>query len=241
MYRSFAKLLLVGLVSVSLIGCSAMQENPRAVKGTVIGAGGGAAAGAAIGAIVGGGRGAGQGAAIGAVVGALGGGLIGSYMDQQAKAMQGVLAEQDRLRQGQDELQVVLASDVLFESGKAYVQPGARDKLRQIASVLNRYPRTNIQIVGHTDSRGSEESNQELSLRRARAVADELAAAGVSSARISARGEGESRPVASNNTPEGRQQNRRVEINLTPDNSFQEGGGGGGGIYPEGGGYQEPR
>lgn len=232
MQRKIGTSIVVGGFALALVSCAAIERNPRAAKGTVLGAAGGAAAGSAIGAIVGGGKGAGQGAAIGAVVGALGGGLIGTYMDKQATEMEGVLAEQDRLRRNQEQLQVVMASDVMFESGKAYVQPGARDKLRQVAGVLNRYPRTNIQVVGHTDSRGSDESNQELSMRRAHAVADELAANGVGSARISVRGEGESRPVASNDTPEGRGQNRRVEINVNPDSSFQAEGSGG---------YEEPR
>lgn len=205
------------VLSSSLAGCSAIEQNPRAAKGTVIGAATGAGTGAAIGGIVGGGKGAGKGAAIGAVVGAIGGGLIGSYLDQQAREMEAVLAEQDRLRREQERLQVVLASDVLFESGKSYLQPGARDKLRNVAGVLNRYPQTSIQVVGHTDSRGSEESNLELSRRRAEAVADELSASGVSRARMLVRGEGESRPVASNDTAEGRQQNRRVEINIIPE------------------------
>jgi outer membrane protein OmpA-like peptidoglycan-associated protein len=205
------------VLASSLAGCSVIEQNPRAAKGTVIGAATGAGTGAAIGGIVGGGKGAGKGAAIGAVVGAIGGGAIGAYMDRQARDMEVVLAEQDRLRREQERLQVVLASDVLFESGKAYLQPGARDKLRNIAGVLNRYPQTNIQVVGHTDSRGSEESNLVLSRQRAEAVAGELSAVGVSRARMSIRGEGESRPVASNDTAEGRQQNRRVEINIIPE------------------------
>jgi len=236
--RLFVRFVALAL-ALSMAGCSFIEENPRAAKGTVIGGATGAAAGAAIGAIAGGGKGAGTGAAIGAVVGALGGGLIGSYMDKQAKDMEAVLAEQDRIRREQEKLQVILASDVLFESGKADLQPGARDKLRNIAGVLNRYPQTNIEIVGHTDSRGSEESNLDLSNRRAQAVADELADAGVNRSRMSMRGEGESRPVATNDTPEGRQQNRRVEINIVP----EEGAGQqqGGEVPPPPPGYEEPR
>ncbi len=178
-------------------------------------------------------------AEIGAVVGLLGGGLIGSYLDNQAKEMQAVLGEQDRLRQEQERLNVTLASDVLFSSGSATLYPGGRDKLRQFAGVLSRYPRTTVQITGHTDSRGSEQSNDELSRRRAQAVADELVADRVDRGRISPRGAGAAQPVPTNETPEGRAQNRRVEIAVTPDEGMrtEQGGGGGGG----GGGYQEPR
>lgn len=219
--KSLTTQLIVGIVALSLSGCAAYQQAPRTAKGAGIGAAAGAGTGAAIGAIVGGGKGAGQGAAIGAVVGLIGGGLIGNYMDRQAKEMQAVLAEQDRVRQNQEQLQVVMASDVMFASGSAALQPGARDKLRRFSEVLNRYPRTMVQIIGHTDSRGSEESNDELSRRRARAVADELIADGVASTRVTTLGRGATQPIAGNDTPEGRAQNRRVEIDVNPDQGLR--------------------
>jgi len=234
MDRRFATAVVAVGLSTSLLSCSAYESNPRTVQGAGIGAVGGAASGAAIGAIVGGGKGAGQGAAIGAVVGLLGGGLIGNYLDNQAKEMQAVLGEQDRLRREQERLNVAMASDVLFSSGSANLYPGGRDKLRQFAGVLSRYPRQSVQIIGHTDSRGTEESNNELSQRRAQAVADELIANGVDRSRISTRGMGESQPIATNDTPEGRAQNRRVEIIVTPDEGVRTEQGGGGGT-------QEPR
>jgi len=231
MSKAWIKVLGVALTVAWLSSCAAWQEQSRTTKGAVVGTATGAAAGSAIGAIVGGGEGAWKGAAIGAVVGGLTGGVVGHYMDNQAKEMQAVLAEQDRLRREQDHLQVSMASDVMFESGSSYLQPGGRDKLRQFADVLNRYPRTNIEVIGHTDSRGSDESNYELSRQRAVAVADELVRDGVSNARIKVRGEGESRPVATNDTPEGRAMNRRVEINIVPDE----------GLRREEAGSQEPR
>ncbi len=228
--------MVVGFVAAAFFinGCAAYEGAPRTVKGAGIGAAAGAATGAAVGAIVGGGKGAGQGAAIGAVLGALGGGLIGNYLDQQAKEMQAILAEQDRLRRQQDRLDIALASDVLFASGSASLQPGARDKLRQLAAVLNRYPRTTIQVIGHTDSRGSEQSNLELSRRRAEAVAEELVQAGVAPSRITTFGRGESSPIASNETPEGRAMNRRVEIIVQPDEGLRQ-------EQERGGTYEEPR
>ncbi|GBD26242.1 putative lipoprotein YiaD [bacterium HR30] len=215
-------------------GCAAYERAPRTVKGAGIGAAAGAATGAAVGAIVGGGKAAGKGAAIGAVLGAIGGGLVGNYLDQQAKEMEAILAEQDRLRREQERLDIALSSDILFASGSASLQPGARDKIRQLAGVLNRYPRTTIQVVGHTDSRGSEESNLELSRRRAQAVAEELVLAGVASSRITTFGRGESSPVASNDTPEGRAMNRRVEIIIQPDEGLRR-------EQEQGGTYEEPR
>ena len=243
MFKSFVSGgVALGLL-VSLTSCSVYESNPRTVQGAGIGAAAGAGTGAAIGAIVGGGKGAGEGAAIGAVVGLLGGGLIGNYMDNQAKEMQGILAEQDRLRREQERLDVTLSSDILFTSGSAALYPGGRDKLRQFAGVLNRYPRTTIQITGNTDSRGSEQSNMELSRQRAQAVADELIADGVSASRITTRGVGVSVPIATNDTPEGRAQNRRVEIVVAPDEGMrtEQGGGGGSGGSGGGGRYDEPR
>jgi len=236
MLGNAAKQVVVVLVVGSFLGCSVYESNPRTVKGAGAGALGGAGAGAAIGAIVGGGKGAGEGAAIGAVVGAIGGGLIGNYMDNQAKEMEAVLAEQDRLRRTQESLQVTLSNDVLFDSGSASIQPGGRNKLRQFADVLNRYPRETVQIVGYTDSQGTEQSNLDLSRRRAQAVAEELTANGVSASRISTRGLGAADPISTNDTREGRAQNRRVEITVTPDQAVRNepaGGAGGGGGSPE--------
>ncbi len=222
MFRHRNRRTLVAVVlTVALAGCATMEANPNTTKGAAVGTVAGAGTGAAIGAIVGGGKGAAQGAAIGAVVGLLGGGLIGNYMDRQEREMQAVLAEQDRLRRQQEQLNISLSSDVLFASGSATIQPGGQTKLREMATVLNKYPQTIVQITGHTDNRGSEESNLDLSNRRAQAVASAFAANGVNPARISTSGQGESMPVADNSTPEGRAQNRRVEIVINPDQSLR--------------------
>lgn len=211
----------IGACALVLVGCATWERQNRTTKGAVYGAGAGAAAGSAVGAIAGGGEGAWKGAAVGAVVGAIGGGLLGNYMDKQATEMQGVLEEQDQLRRDQDKIYVSLGSDVLFDSGKATLQPGARAKLQELAQVLQRYPKTTVTIVGHTDSRGSAELNDRLSKERARAVADELVANGVDPARIITRGAGDAQPLASNATPEGRQRNRRVDVTVAPDDSLR--------------------
>jgi outer membrane protein OmpA-like peptidoglycan-associated protein len=208
-------------------GCAWWGERSRTTKGAVYGTGAGAAAGAAIGAVVGGGGGAAKGAAIGAVVGGLTGTGVGYYMDRQAKDMQEVLDRQDRLERDGDTLRASLSSDVLFDSGSATLHPGAGDKLRQIADVLQKYPRTRVEIVGHTDSKGSDQSNLVLSRQRAESVRDAIVQDGVSAARITTRGAGESRPVATNDSSTGRAMNRRVEITVRPDEAVAAEGGAG--------------
>jgi outer membrane protein OmpA-like peptidoglycan-associated protein len=198
-----SKRVIASLLAVTLLaGCAAWQGQSRTVKGGVYGAGAGAATGAAIGAIVGGGKGAGTGAAIGAVVGGLGGGLIGNYMDKQAQQMQQVLDRQDVLERRGEGIYMSLSSDILFTTGSAALAPGADDKLREVAGILQQYPRTMIEIVGHTDSVGSEASNEVLSERRAASVKDALVRYGVSPAR-----------------------NRRVDLTIRPDNSLNQQGG----------------
>jgi outer membrane protein OmpA-like peptidoglycan-associated protein len=203
-------------------GCGWWGERSGTTKGAVYGTGAGAAAGAAIGGILGGGEGAWKGAAVGAAVGALGGGLIGNYMDRQKREMEQVLANQDRIAREGDTLRASLSSDVLFESGSARLQPGADRKLLQIAEILQRYPRTTVEVVGHTDSRGSESYNQDLSERRATAVRDQLVKSGVDAARVSTRGEGERQPVATNDSATGRATNRRVDMTIRPDQGLAE-------------------
>jgi len=211
---------------VSISGCAAIQDNPRTVRGAGIGAAAGAGTGAAIGAIVGGKKGAGQGAAIGAVVGLLGGGIIGKYLDGQAREMEAVISTQDELRREQEQLTVVMASDVLFDVDSATLAPGARPKVRQLGDVMQRYPRTIVEVAGHTDSSGSDAHNLDLSRRRAESIADELVAAGVAPGRISVRGLGESMPLVSNASAAGRQENRRVEIVINPDQGLRSEQGG---------------
>jgi outer membrane protein OmpA-like peptidoglycan-associated protein len=211
----------VFVLALSMVsGCAWWQERSRTTKGAAYGTGAGAAAGAAVGAVLGGGEGAWKGAAVGAAIGGLGGTAVGYYMDKQKKELEGVLERQDRVERDGEALRVSLGSDVLFDSGSARLQPGGEDKLREVAGVLQRYPRTSLEITGHTDSRGSDVSNQALSERRADAVREVLARQGVSSGRIVTRGAGESRPVATNETPEGRALNRRVEIVSRPDDDL---------------------
>ena len=112
---------------------------------------------------------------------------------------------------------IVQMSDVLFDTGSATLKPGAREKLAKISGILLAYPGLNLQIEGHTDSVGGDEFNQQLSERRADSVRDFLAEQGVPASSITARGFGKTQPVASNDTAEGRQRNRRVELVVNGD------------------------
>src|SRR5437016_3484142 len=126
------RIVVAALALVLASGCGWWSEQGRTTKGAAYGTGAGAATGAAIGAALGGGEGAWKGAAVGAALGALGGGLIGHYMDNQAKEMQKVVDRQDRVERDGESLRLSLASDVLFDSGSATLQPGAEDKLQHV-------------------------------------------------------------------------------------------------------------
>ncbi|MBZ5701178.1 MAG: OmpA family protein [Acidobacteriia bacterium] len=108
-------------------------------------------------------------------------------------------------------------SDVLFDTGSSTLKPGAREKLAKISGVVLAHPGLNLQVEGHTDSVGSDEMNQQLSERRAASVHDYLVQEGVPGTAVTSRGFGKTQPVASNDTPEGRQRNRRVELVVTGD------------------------
>ena len=108
-------------------------------------------------------------------------------------------------------------SDVLFDTGSSTLKPGAREKLAKISGIVLAHPGLNLQIEGHTDSVGSDDFNQQLSERRADTVRDFLAEQGVSASAITARGFGKTQPVASNDTAEGRQRKRRVELVVNGD------------------------
>lgn len=186
------------------------------VSNTAFGAVGGALGGYLLGDIIGG-RNDRTAKIVGAGIGGLAGAGIGAYMDKQERDLRARTAGSDVTvtRQG-DELILNLPAGVTFPVDSATIQPQFRNTLDQVADTLKQYPSTFIDIYGHTDSTGSDAYNQALSERRAMSVADYLTTRGVQSARIATRGFGETQPVASNDTEEGRAANRRVEIKLTP-------------------------
>ena len=180
----------------------------RTAKGAVIGGAGGAVVGGMIG------RAAGNtllGAILGAAVGGAAGAYIGSYMDKQAAEMQRDLegAEVQRIGEG---IKITFDSGILFDIDKSELRPVSQTNLTDLAKILNKYPDTNILIEGHTDNTGTDEHNMTLSKDRAQSVALYLATVEVKSARFSTAGYGEAQPIVTNDTPEGRQKNRRVDI-----------------------------
>jgi outer membrane protein OmpA-like peptidoglycan-associated protein len=112
---------------------------------------------------------------------------------------------------------IVNMSDVLFDTGKYALRPGAREKLAKIAGIVLAYPSLELEVEGHTDSVGTDEYNMQLSENRADAVRDFLVQQGINTSSIAARGLGKSQPVATNDTAAGRQQNRRVELVVSGD------------------------
>ncbi len=192
-------------------GCSPEQRQTKTVKGAGIGAAAGTIAGAIIGSTQGE---MGKGAVIGGILGAGVGAGIGNYLDKQEKELEQI--PEAEVERQEDHLVVTMPSSVLFDANSATINPGAVSSMNQVADVLNRYPESDVLVKGYTDSSGPEKANQELSERRAQAVKNYLIAQGVASGRITALGFGESLPVATNETPEGRQANRRVELEIRP-------------------------
>ena len=192
-------------VVVAASGCASLNKKET---GAIIGAG----TGAAVGAVVGNATGStARGAIIGAAVGGTAGAVIGHQMDQQAKEIkQGIPgAVVERVGEG---LQVTFESGLLFPYDSDVLTPAAQQNLATLASSLDKYPNTNIVVVGHTDAVGSDNYNLTLSERRAAAAVNYLVSRGVSRARLRGTGRGEMEPVASNESDAGRQQNRRVEV-----------------------------
>lgn len=181
-----------------------------------IGAIGGALGGYLLGDIVGGRRDRTE-KIVGAGIGALAGAGIGAYMDKQEREIRERTAGTDVevIRRG-DDLILSMPSGITFATDSSTVQSQFRPTLDKVADVLDRYNQTYVDVYGHTDSTGTDAYNQTLSERRAGAVADYLVMRGVESARLETLGYGETQPIASNDTPEGRAQNRRVEIKIVP-------------------------
>ena len=197
--------------SLVLAGCADMNQSQ---KSTAEGAGIGAAAGAVIGAIAGGGKGAAIGAAAGAGPGALGGYFWNEHLEKQKQQMQQATAGTNvQVTQTADNrLKINVPSDAGFASDSAQLNPKLHPALNELATSLMQNPTETVQIVGYTDSTGGDAVNQPLSQNRAQSVESYLVSRGVQPQRISTQGMGAQNPVASNETAEGRAQNRRVEI-----------------------------
>jgi len=213
------RLIISSLAALSLVTVSACVTDPntgeKKVSRTAIGAGGGALAGLLLGGLIGGSTGR----IVGAGIGGIAGGAIGYQKDKQIRELRestaGSGVDVTETDNGQAIL-VNLPDGVTFDVDSSALKPSFRSTLDEIARSLKQYPNSLIDVYGHTDSTGSEQYNQALSERRASTVANYLVMQGVSGARIRSQGFGETMPIASNETLEGRARNRRVEIKIVP-------------------------
>jgi outer membrane protein OmpA-like peptidoglycan-associated protein len=187
------------------MGCA---EWTRTQKGAAIGAGAGAVAGGMIGHATGS---TAVGVLLGAAIGGAAGAFIGNYMDKQAAEIERDIAGARVERVGEG-IKITFSSGIMFDIDRAVLKDQYKEELGELATILNKYEDTNILLEGHTDSTGTEEYNLELSKKRSQSVANYLATQNVNPTRFTIMGYGESQPIASNNTAEGRSQNRRVEV-----------------------------
>lgn len=210
------KLIVVSMALIlTLGGCASSPETQSTrTRDTAIGAGIGASTGALIGAIAGKGKGAAIGAAAGAGVGAIAGNVWSRRMEAQKREMEQATAGTgvEVVKTSDNRLKLDIPSDISFDTGSAEIKPDFRPILDSFATSLNNNPVTQVTIVGHTDSSGSDAINNPLSLNRAASTRDYLVNRGVSSNRLSVDGRGSREPVAANDTAENRARNRRVEI-----------------------------
>jgi outer membrane protein OmpA-like peptidoglycan-associated protein len=210
--------LLVALL-FALSACSTVNpytEEKQASK-LAIGAGVGAVSGAAIGLLTSSSKHRQRNALIGAGVGALAGGGIGYYMDvQEAKLRQRLSNSGVSVTRVGNQIVLNMPGNITFETASTDINSGFYDVLNSVALVLKEYEKTTVDVIGHTDSVGSDQYNQTLSENRARSVAAYLAGQGILAQRLLIAGRGEAEPISSNATPEGRAQNRRVEIRIAP-------------------------
>ena len=208
-------LLAVAFLSAACQTTTGTALDKKSTQGAIAGAILGAAAGAAIDD-----HKRGRGALIGAAVGGLTGGLIGRTLDQQAQEIDAIPDAQVERRD--DRLLVAFPSDVLFDVGSRALHAGAYSRLNQVADSLLLHPDSEVVVKGHTDSTGTRDFNLRLSEDRADAVRSYLIAQGLSASRVRAIGFGDAMPVASNETQAGRQQNRRVELEIRPSGAIRD-------------------
>jgi len=212
MTKKFLVVLLVLSFLAVTTGCA---DWSRTKKGAVIGAGtagtiGGIIASNTVAGIL-----------IGAAIGGAAGGFIGNYMDKQAAEIERDIegAKVERVGEG---VKITFSSGILFDVNKAVLKDQSKSELAELSTILNKYDDTHILLAGHTDSTGSDEYNVELSQRRAQSVTDYLVTQNVNPGRVTVYGYGKSQPIASNDTAEGRAQNRRVEVAIWADEKLKK-------------------
>ena len=215
--KKISILSLAGLFVISSVftSCDAVKNTNQTQRGAGIGAAAGAVLGAVLGNNIGRGGNGALGAVLGGVIGGVAGGVIGNKMDKQARQIQTALpgAQVERVGEG---IKLTLGENsVRFDTSKATLTPTAKANLDRLVPVLKEYADTDIVIYGYTDSSGNVDSNQVLSEQRAASVKEYLSSKGLSTARFTTTGMGIADPVATNDTKEGKAQNRRVEFAIT--------------------------
>jgi len=205
---SFIAVLAMAIVVSS---CNVYKNANRSERGAAIGVGGGAVAGGVIGKLTGN---TALGAIIGAAVGGGAGYIIGKKMDQQAEDIKTEVpnAKVQRVEEG---IVVEFSSKVLFGFDSYSLTDASKQTLGNLITVLNKYPQTNLEVQGHTDSTGTEQYNMNLSIQRATSVANYLKQNGIADSRLTVKGYGEADPAYPNSTQEGRENNRRVDFLIT--------------------------
>lgn len=215
-------LTIIAVLALGQAGCattpgsqtsSDSEQMSRTQKGALIGGLGGALVGGLIGSKK---ANAGKGALIGGVVGAATGGIIGNYMDKQAQELE-QLAEVKRVDDG---IVATMKDKILFDFNQSTLKPESKASLQKMADILKKYDKTEITVAGYTDNVGTMSYNQQLSERRANAVRAYLNEQGVKASRMTVMGFGPDNPIASNDTADGRAQNRRVELHISPNDQL---------------------
>jgi outer membrane protein OmpA-like peptidoglycan-associated protein len=219
---SLRKSILISIISA--FGVAACATDSAGRRQPMTDAQRGAIIGAATGAVVGGiaSKNRKKGVLIGAVGGGLAGTAVGAYMDKQKQDLEKALAPERSAgaiqveKLGGDIVRVTMTDQTAFDFDSAQIKPGFNSTMDKVSNIMNRYGKTHLTIVGHTDNVGTDAYNKSLSERRAQAVAQYFGSHGVIPERLAAEGKGESAPRANNSTPEGRLLNRRVEVYIEP-------------------------
>lgn len=210
--------LVVATSALLLSGCGAVQSMNNTQKGAAVGT----VAGGTLGAIIGNKAGnTAVGAIAGAAIGGVAGGLIGNKMDKQAKQIEETVAGAEVIRTDEAIL-VKFDSGILFDFDKTDLKTAAQENIKNLVVSLNDNPDTEILVIGHTDSRGTDQYNQGLSERRALAVKNYAVTQGLSGARMKTQGKSFHEPIADNETETGRAENRRVEIVIVANDKMKE-------------------
>lgn len=212
---SILALAIVVVIGSVLTGCEAAKNTNNTQRGAAIGTVGGAVIGGILGNNIGKGGNTALGAVLGGVVGGVAGGVIGNKMDKQAREIDQALPGADVVRVGEGIKLVLGENAVRFNTNKSSLTAEAKANLDKLVKVFNEYPDTNIVIYGYTDSTGTPEYNLKLSGERADSVKSYLSGKGLNASRFSTTGLGIADPIASNETVDGRSQNRRVEFAIT--------------------------